>query len=124
MGRKAAPKGAQKSQKAASQISAASPISADSQNVADSQQDLAGVNSEHYSRVQAALATIESIPELTDIKDLPPCRLTDGAAMEPYSHKIFERKLGLQEEYLCGHNLFLTNPLRDASPGFDCVPIS
>ena len=97
--------------------SAASQVAA-----ADSQQDLAGVNADHYSKVQSALHTIESV--VSDIKELPPCSLTDGGGMQPYSSKVFKQKLGLQEDYLCDHNLFLTNPLRDASPGFDCVPAS
>lgn len=97
-----------------------------SQNAADSQvgQDLAGVNSEHYSKVQDAMATIESIPELKDIKDMAPGKLSEGAGMQPYSAKIFKEKMDQKEVYTCGHNLFLTNALRDASPGFQNVPAS
>ena len=106
-----------KSPSAASQAAAAS----QAKSAADSQ-DLAGVNSEHYSKVQDVMLVIESVPELKDIKDTVPGEVCEGgASMQPYSATVYQTKMKANESYLCGHNLFLTNPLRDASPGFHHV---
>ena len=82
--------------------------------------DLGGVNCEHYSKVQDALNAIEAVPELADIRGAPPSLVSQGAVLAPFKPELFAVKMNDDDRYLCGHNLFLTNPLRDASPG---VPI-
>ena len=93
---------------------------------ADSQpvNDVGGINSEHYSKVQDAMNVIESVPELKQIRDMMPASVAGGASIVPFNAKIFKEKLENNEVYTCEHNVFLTNPLRDASPGCQPAPSS
>ena len=79
-----------------------------------------GINSTHYSLVQDALNIIESIEDVKGIRGCQPLQVKDGAALAPFDATVFKGKMAAGEHYLCGHNVFLANPLRDASPG---VPI-
>ena len=78
------------------------------------------INAEHFARVQSALNLIEATPEFQSIRGVPPRLAAEGSELTAFSPKIFAHKMKEQQPYLCAHNLFLTDPLRDASPG---VPI-
>ena len=88
---------------------------------ADSSSHVDTVNADHYSKLQEAMNIIDSVPELSNICGHQ-CigALKDGGSIAPFNAKAFRAKMSAGESYLCGHNLFLSNPPRDASPG---VPI-
>ena len=93
---------------------------ADSLNPTAPDTDTSGVNSARYTQIQDAMNVIEAITELKGIiSGCQPARLDEGAAIAPFSAAQPKAKIGgdPSEVYTCGHNMFLTNPLRDASPG-------